>query len=58
LQTEQNGNYFNWLAGLLSKTIVVHLLIEAEKEIAKFPEEMMKKLKLMTFLLFKFIQLE
>lgn len=38
LQSENAGSYFNWLANLLSKTIIVHLIIEAESQIANSPE--------------------
>lgn len=56
--SQSPGSYFNWLANLLSKTIVVHLLIEAENKIAISPENALEMLKLMTFILFKFINLD
>jgi hypothetical protein len=58
LQSQGQGSYFNWLSNLLSKTIIVHLIIEAESQISQQPEESLKKLKLMAFLLFRFINLD
>ena len=38
LQSQGQGSYFNWLSNLLSKTIIVHLIIEAECQISHQPE--------------------
>ena len=37
LQSQSQGSYFNWLSNLLSKTIIVHLIIEAESQIPSQP---------------------
>jgi hypothetical protein len=39
MQKADNNDYFSWLAGIFSKTIIVLLLMEAEIHSEKFEDE-------------------
>ena len=56
-KSKDSANYFNWLGSLFSKIIVVHLFMSAEDSLEQNPESSLEKLRIMAFILFKFIDL-